>query len=561
MIAELYIYGGTIYTMEEDFPTVEAVAISGDRIIYAGSHTPDSKYIGPSTRILYLEGKSMYPGFVESHVHIPGNAYNVLYNLDLSAAGTVDEILEAVRHFIEANPDKKEYFGRGFNGSLFPGEEKSLGPKKERLDEICRDKPIALSDFGGHIRWLNSEAFRKYGITADTEVEGGVIETDPRTGQLWGTIKEEARFLVPDPSFTHKEKKKAFLFMQSLLNKFGYTTIMGLRASASPDPLPMYPVIADLEKKGKLTMNIAGSREIKVGYDTDSQIKDLLKQKETYDSNLLNIHIAKFFVDGTVEAATAYLLSPYEPAAKQNPGYTGEVLWDRGALTYAMKEAMRHGLDIHVHAIGDGAVRFAVDALEEAQAVSQADPRNTITHLQLVSEKDKKRMADARIIGCVNPYWQYKDKNLYDTVELPFLGKDRAESEYPLASLLKAGMILTTAADHPITPEPNPFYAIQAGVTRNFNNPHDIKKYGMTDINDPAGLLGKEERVSVHEMLKTLTINGAYALRMEDQIGSIRPGKYADLIITEQDLYKQDPLCLCENRVLKVIFHGRELPL
>ena len=532
--ADKIIHGGKIHTMEEG-GMPEAVAVSGKRIVFTGSFDEAMKFSDENTNIIDLGGACMYPGFTESYVHVPGNAYNVLFNFDLSHACTVDETMKIIRDFIEANPEKQVYFGRGFKTGIFPEPENGAGPRKERLDEICSSKPVVIADSASHIRWLNSKAFEMFGITEDTEVDGGVVEKDSATGKLWGTLKEEAKYLVPEQKFTHDENKAAFSWMQEMLGSCGYTSMMALRPSPSSELYPMMDIISECEKEGGLHIRMVCAREIKPNIDIDTQLEDMCEKRKIYKSENTDIAGAKFFIDGTVDAATAYLKEQYEKPAGREKGYRGEILWEKERLSEAFEKTMKKGFDIHIHAIGDGAVEFSVDCLEKAQKATDVSlkaggSRSVITHLQLVGENEKRRMAELGIIACINPYWHYKEPGMYDMAELPFLGRERVGRENPVASLADKGVMLICASDHPITPVPNPMYAIQAAVTRNFYTPEDIKKHEITSIDDECGLLNRSERISVDEILKALTINGARALGLENETDSIKVGNMRILL-------------------------------
>ena len=217
---------------------------------------------------------------------------------------------------------------------------------------------------------------------------------------------------------------------------------------------------------------------------------------------------------------------------------------------------LQRGFNIHVHAIGDEAVTKTIDALEVAQQEVPGNHRNIITHLQIVKPEDIKRMHDLDITACVNVFWHFKDPCAYFEVEQRFLGKERAEKEYPLASFVKNGVRITASADHPITPDPNPFHAIEAGVTRNLYNAEFFEVDGIKDMDDSTWLLGKEERVSVMDMVKAYTINGAYSLHMDHEVGSLEMGKFADMIIIDRDIFNLNPLDIEFTKILKTIFNG-----
>lgn len=562
MVAETVMKNGKIYTMDESMSIVEAIAFLGDEIIFTGSDEEAEKYISKDTKVVDLQGKVVLPGLIDTHVHIPGNAYNVLHNIDLYDARTAEETEDIIRNFIKEHPEREMYYGKGFKTSLFPGEESVKGPGKERLDKICNDKPIGIIDEGGHIMWLNTKALEMAGITEETEeIQGGCIERNNETGELWGILKDEAKKLFPQQQFTAEEKAEAYEWFQELFNAYGYTSALAMRQSASADPVPIYDTVKAFDDEGKLTLRLPSAREIKVLEDVDRQMEDLERLREKYHCPQGNIRVttAKFFLDGTVEGFNAYLKEPYSNLSEKGEDYRGERLWESERLLDAFIKALQRGFNIHIHAVGDGAVHQAVEALEKAQSTVEGHHRNCITHLQLVDKCDMEKMAQLDIIACVNPYWHIKDPCGYYDGEEIFLGRERAEKEYPLKSFTDMGVKVVSSADYPSSPYPNPFFAIQAAVTRNL---YDAQYFGaekITDENDPRWLLDPNERLSVLQMVRAYTTDAAYAIYMEDEIGSLEKGKKADAIVIDRDIFSIDHLDIENTKVLKTIFGGKEV--
>ncbi len=555
--ADMVLQNGKIYTIDTDENIVEALAIEAGKIIFVGSNAEVKEYIGENTEVIDLAGNVVLPGFIDTHVHVPGNAYNVLYNINLFDTKTERETIDTIRDFIKKHPEREIYYGRGFMSAVFGGIESAIGPRKERLDEICPDKPVIIVDFGGHAVWLNSKALEKFNITKDTpDIPGGIIEKDPETGELWGVLKEEAKCLYSDPEYTLEEQVSAVKWLQDLYNGLGYTTIFALRPSASSYPSPLFEAMAEIEASGELNLRICGGREIKVGMPEDPQIEELVEFGNKYRNGLIRATTAKFFMDGTVEGVSAYLSEPYTLEAGKGSNYTSEPIWEQDRLTKCFIKILRNGFNIHVHAIGDEAVSKTIDAMEVAQREVPGDHRNTITHIQLIKDRDIKRMQELDLTACVNVFWHFKDPCMYFQAELPFLGEKRADREYPLKRLVKNGIRITSASDHPCTPYPNPFFAIEAGVTRNLYNATFFKVEDIKDMDDHAWLLGREERVSVMDMVKAYTINSAYSLHMEQEIGSIEVGKYADIIVIDRDIFNINPIDIEFTKVLLTIFNG-----
>lgn len=549
-----------IYSMDNKDTQYTAMAVEDGKIIYLGDEGQALQYVDANTRVVDLNGKTVLPGFSESHTHAPGLAYDTLFNINLYPALSCEETISLIKKHVEEHPDKEMYFGRGFNTSLFPEQEGILGPKKERLDEICMDKPIVLSDFGGNCMWMNTKAMEKYNITPDRECPpGGEIQLNPQTGQLWGIIRNEARIFVPYQEFTEEENYKAMKWFQDVLLSNGYTSLFALRPPGTVEPrTTLFNAFDVLEKRGELKMRVHGARDMDALGDIDEQLEEMKKTRDKVASPLMALTTAKFFLDGVVEGLDAYLRTPYTPAAGKGDNFTGKLFWDKDKLSYAFKRCMEEGFQIHCHAIGDGATHDALEAIEKAiEKLPAGDYRNTLTHLQVIEENDKDKMAELKVIANAQTYWHFKSPVMFP-LEKELLG-DRAEYEYPLASLAKRGIKIVTSSDFPVTPEPNPFHAIEAGVTRNLYNAAAVGVDDITDMDDPTYLLNKEERLSLTDMIKSFTINAAYAKFQDTIIGSLEQGKYGDFIVVDNDPYKVNPVDLEHIKVIATYFEGEKV--
>jgi predicted amidohydrolase YtcJ len=250
------------------------------------------------------------------------------------------------------------------------------------------------------------------------------------------------------------------------------------------------------------------------------------------------------------------LLEPYTSACGRGDNHFGEFLWEEQKLQQAFTLANTAGLQIHVHSTGDASTRKVLNALEYARFAAPAgDYRNTITHLQLVDKQDLPRFKDLNVIASVQPYWQFKGPKWWRQVDYQFLG-ERAEWQFPLGSFFKNGITVASSSDYPATVDAYPLRAIEIGVTRNLDNGPVFGVEDITDIDDERYLLNKDERATVTEMVKSFTINGAYMLFMENETGSIEPGKLADLVVLDQNILVVNPLDIDKTKVLLTIFGG-----
>jgi predicted amidohydrolase YtcJ len=545
---------GVIFTADAENSFAEAVAVRDGVIIFVGSAADAEAYIGEATAVNDLEGLMMLPGMTDSHIHAPGTILSQLYQIDLNGILTEEATMAAIEEFIVEHPDLEIYYGDGFSVGAFSGEEVAKGPRKERLDAIS-DKPIMISSYDGHTRWLNSAAFEYFGITKDTESpEGGVIEKTAE-GELWGTLKELAIELTPAQEFNDEELHDAYVAFQEYMHSLGYVGITdmgsGILASESYDPF------IDMDQKGELKLYVMKNTVMDPNAELEPQVEKAVANRERYQSELYYYGSTKFFADGVIEGVTGYLLEPYTEAAEAGDDFVSAPLWTPEKLSEAFTMANAAGFQIHVHSIGDASTRQVLDAFEYAlKQNGEGDYRNLITHLQLVDPTDIPRFAELGVIANLQPYWAFKEPYWWEVVDQPLLGDERAEREYPMQSFIDAGALLVSSSDHGVTPYPIPFWAIEVGVTRNLNNAEFYEVDEITDIDDPTWLLAPSERVSLVDMIRSFTINSAFQNFREATTGSIEVGKYADFAIISQNLFEINPLDIDKTEVLVTIFMG-----
>lgn len=555
--ATTVIKNAKIHTIDNQNSIKEAMAINDDKIIYVGSNEGVEKYINKESKIIDANNNVILPGFIDSHIHPPGTALVELYEVSLYGLHSVEEYKKTIREFIENNPHVKTVHGRGWSLGAFEGEELAKGPKKEHLDEVSKELPIILRAYDGHTLWINSKAMEVFNINENTPCpEGGKIEINNETNELWGTLKETATQLVREDDYTDEEYANAFELFQEKMHEYGITSILamsGLNWGIMPQ------VYKELYDKNKLNMRISNSVIIYGEEHWKAQGDKIKKIKEDYDCDYFKTTTIKLLGDGVVEGSTAYLLEPYEVGAKRGDNYYGEFLWNDEDLINCIKYANDNNFSIHVHSVGDGSTRKVLDAIEKTYELSgkfDVNFRNTITHLQLVDKNDIKRFKDLNVIAALQPYWHLKGPKWWEEVDYKLVG-DRAEEEYPLKSFLNEGVIITSSSDHSVTPVPNPFYAIEAGVTRNLYNHKYFGVDDITDMDDERYLLNKNERGTVEDLVRSFTINGAYQIFRENEVGSLEVGKYADFIIIDRDIFSVNPVDIENTKVLKTFFNGK----
>lgn len=527
---------GIIYTVKQDNPWAQAIAISGETILAVGSNEEIDMYRGPGTQEYDLESRLVLPSFIDAHSH-PSHGVDLLHNISLYNLGSVEKYTQSIQDFIARYPERDFYRGSGWDNSLFSLQ----GPEKEILDQLSGDKPAALVSYDGHSLWVNSATLSKAGITKDTpHPEGGVIEKHPQSAEPLGTLRETAMKLVEGvlPGHTLADLVKTLQTYQEMSFECGVT----MTHDAMLDQAGI-AAFKQLENEDQLRMNFRGSIHVEPDQPLDQQIEFILDQRAHNRHAKFQTNTAKLFVDGVVEGGTAYLLEPYA----NNPDFYGDLIWEPGALNEVCAALDKEEIQIHIHVIGDGAARIALDALEFAQLNNgKRDARHMITHLQLVAPQDILRFKQLGVIALPNPYW-FKIDKYYHKLALPYLGEDRARQQYPMHSFLDCGVRLASASDFPVTVPYDPLIGIELGVTR-------APRGTVT-----GEILWPEERLNLAEMVASFTINGAYANFLEQRTGSLEAGKQADFIILDRNIFNLPPEAIATANVIQTYLDGQEV--
>lgn len=558
--ADLILSNGSIYAVDSDKTTAEAVAVKDGKIIFVGSTADSEKYKGDKTKVVDLDGRLVLPSFFEGHGHV-SMATELVYSCDISQGKDLAGYLKIIKAFMKAHPESTFIKGSGWTDPVFG----AAGPSKKDLDAICKelkmDIPIALYDEGHHSLWVNSKALELGKITKDTPnpSSNSIIQHDPSTGEPSGVLREGAGDLVLNqlPDYTVEQYEGGIQYYQDLAHSLGYTGALDPLIPVGGNAIKAYK---NLEQDGKLTMRIRGAYSAVPSKDFDTQLKSFeTAQNEDNTGNLFKMTSIKFFMDGVIEGGTAYLEKPYAAGADKGKNYRSEPLWSPKLLNDDFAKAEKAGFQIHVHAIGDAAVSEALDAFEYAQNQNgDSDYRNGITHDQLVNEKDYARFKKLGVIAAVNPYWAEKDDYYYG-IQVPFLGQTRADKEYPVQSFIKNGVMIETASDFPVTNPPDPLTAVEIGMTR--ETPDLLLPYVTSDPSDPKFKepLWPEEAASLEDMIASISYNGAYANFLDGETGSIEVGKSADVVILDHNLFKIKPSEISKSKVLLTLFEGKEV--
>lgn len=536
--ADLILLSGRIYTSNPAHPWAEALAIRGERVLAVGTNREIKEFRGPQTRVIDLGGRMAIPGIIDSHIHFLGGSL-ALDQVKLDDADTVEEIKRRLRAYIAVHPGPKWVLGRGWYYDVF---KPARLPTKQILDEIFPDRPLALTCFDGHSVWVNSRALALAGITRETPdpVQAGVvvgsIVRDAVTGEPTGVLKEAAmalvRRVIPEP--TREEKLEYLRRGLKEANRHGLTSVVN--ASGSLEEMGLYD---ELRRRGELTVRMAVS--LPLAHELDE------KKLETYEAGRQRFHdewvrggLIKAVLDGVVESHTAAMLEPYA----DDPKLSGSLNFTPDQFRKLVVELDRRQFQVLTHAIGDRAIRTALDAYQAAEETNgPRDRRFRIEHIETISPADIPRFGRLGVIASFQPYHCYPNR---DTVETwgNAVGPKRLPYSFAWHDIAVAGARLAFGSDWPVV-SLDPFIGIQNAVTRQDENGRP-----------PEGWVGGQ-KVTLEQALAAYTRDAAFAEFEEGGKGSLEPGKLADVIVLSQDLFKVPPLAIHKTKVLLTVVGGK----
>ncbi len=534
-IAELVLKNGAIYTVDGARSWAEAVAIKDGRIVFVGTDAGLTPYVDEKTKVVDLEGRMVVPGFQDVHIH-PISGGIEASACDLNALTTVDEYVAAIKKYADAHPDEPWITGGGWAMSAFgPG---ALA-RRELIDAVVPDRPVILWSRDGHTAWANTKALEIAGITNDTpDPPDGRIDRDPKTGAAVGSLQEGASSLVSAkmPPETDADREAGLRYAIKMMNGFGITGIQD--ANVDEDSLKTY---RKLDDAGELPLRVVGS----IWWERDlglEQIEEIKRLRSEYTKGRVDAGTVKIMQDGVLENFTGVVLEPYRLPGKKD--VRGIPMVEPEKLKKAVTLLDADGFQVHFHAIGDGAVRQALDAVEAAQKQNgNLGHRHHISHIQLIHPDDQPRFRKLSVVANFQPLWAYADDYITD-LTLPFISKQAATYLYPIASLEKAGAVVAFGSDWSVS-SANPFEEMETSITR------------LGALGDTVVPLLPQESISLPEALAAFTINAAYTNRDEKNSGSLEVGKRANLAVLDRNLFEIPASELSDAKVLVTLFEGK----
>jgi len=509
---------GAVFDGHRFLPAGTSVRVRAGRIADVGSGL-----LAGRADVVDLAGGTLLPGFIDAHVH-PVFAGDQLRRCDLTGATTPFGYRDLIADYVRAHPGDGWVTGGGWSVDAFPG---GL-PTAAELDEVVPDRPVCLTNRDGHGAWVNSVALRLAGIGPGTlDPADGRIERDG-TGQAIGMLHAGAAALVSRllPPTSDEDWYAALLSGQASLLSFGITgwqdAIVGGHAHTPGDPLPAYLRAA---QDGSLLANVVGALWWDRGRGLE-QLPELLDRRNAGQEGRFRPASVKMMLDGVAENHTAAMLEPYLDSSGCPTEITGLDFIDPGQLPKYVTALDREGFAVHFHALGDRAVRLALDAIAAArEANGDTDNRHHLAHLQVVHPADIGRFARLSAMANIQPLWAAHEPQM-DELTIPLLGERRAGWQYPFRSLQAAGASLCAGSDWPVS-SPDPLLGAHVAVTRMAPG---------ADSDDGLGPFLPEQRLDLATILAAYTSGSARVNGLESVTGAIRSGLDADFAVVDSDL-------------------------
>lgn len=524
--------GGSVYTMDQRQPWAQCVIIEGERIVFVGSEAEGRAQAPDGAEVVDLAGGMLLPGFIDAHDHFAMMAMGKL-GVDLSGVVGKDAILARIREYVAQHPGQSVYRGFGW----YPGSFETGSPRREWLDEITGDVPMIVNSADIHDLWFNTAAMRAAGISATTpDPEANQYFVRDADGTPTGHAVEGAAVipvLAAVGTFTPEVFREAQRLTLDKAPSYGITAYFEagvFMGATSADSEPVYADFVARDLAGELDVRIAGSYWTRSESDDPQAIAAALTD---WNARLRSPHVSiahcKMWADGTLFSDGALLL---QPSCGAHPS-VGQMTFSGAHIAAQTRAVQEAGFDMHVHVDADGSVRTVLDAFETVQSqIGRGDSRHLIAHNTLIAPEDLPRYAAMGVLANCTPLWGTDYHGQYRQIYTELLGAERVEERlFAYGDLVRSGAIVTFGADLPGVDllEVPPLIQIEAAMTR--------KRPGYPQ----EEAFVPRQRMGLQDALRAYTVNAAYQLRMENEIGSIQVGKRADLVVLGDDLFRVAP--------------------
>ncbi len=520
-MADLVLRNGAVFTVDAARSWATGVAVCDGRIVAVARDDHELKeWIDPKTEVMSLDGRLVLPGFQDAHIHPPTAGLDLM-RCNLHGCDDRASYLETIAAYADQHPDEAWVLGGGWAMDAFPGGT----PTRQDLDRIVPDRPVFLVNRDGHGAWVNSRALAEANVDAAT--------ADPRDGRIErgidgapaGTLQEGAMGLVQRviPADTVADYERGLKVAQDYLLSLGITAWQDADVNQQTEA-----AYRSLAGRGELIARVVGALwwERSAG---EEQIEELMERRERGPVGRFRPTSVKMMLDGVAENFTASMLDPYlgpDGTATSNRGID---FIDPELLPRYVTRLDAEGFQVHFHAIGDRAVRNALDAVEAARlANGWSDARHHISHIQVIARDDLPRFRQLGVVANGQPFWAVYEG--YQTeLTIPFLGPERSAGQYPFRSLLRHGATLAFGSDWSVS-TPNPLLEIETAVRR--ISPHHRNKEPFFP----------DERVSLADAIAAFTAGSAYVNHLDEETGSIEVGKAADLVVLDRNIFEDEAI-------------------
>jgi hypothetical protein len=492
-----------------------------------GSDDEVRELLGPATDVIDLKGRMLLPGFQDAHIH-PASSGLEMLRCNLSNAYALSDYQTIVAEYAAGHPDEPWIRGGGWAMDVFPGG----NPPKEVLDRVVTDRPVYLTSRDGHSAWVNSKALEIAGVTRDLPDPADGVIVRAADGEIWGTLHEGALSLLERllPEETEDNWIAGLRVAQEYLHSFGITAwqdaIVGLDSAYRT-----FEAYLRFARDGELTSRVIGALWWN-RYRGGDQIDDLLAARERGSVGRFAATSVKIMQDGVVENFTAGMLEPYLDAEGNPTTNRGKSFVDPEELKTHVTRLDAEGFQVHFHALGERAVREALDAIEQARRTNgMNDLRHHLAHLQVVNPDDLPRFKQLGVVANAQPLWAQNEGQMRN-LTIPFLGPERSAWQYPFGSLARAGATLAFGSDWSVS-SANPLEEMHVAVNR-AGFPEQTYAPDAETIDEP---FLPDEAVDLPTAIAAFTMGSAFVNHLDDVTGTIEVGKLADLVVLDRDLF------------------------